>query len=332
MRRNVWVQKSAILATACVIAQFELAADPVAVSKAWGTSIPHNFQGNPGPKFDRGTILARRVDSPEVFAWDRSGKLLVHTTVQIPNASEININDVAINPSGGFLVAGTARNLESQGAAFIAWLSQTGVVERVVRTSPFAALKICACSDGSIWAAGRELAPDHLNRMIYVPNHGILRRFDSGGRLTHSAVPRETFPSANHPVEVRSRLACADEKIGFFSPQVNEWIEISLEGTILGRWKGVPLSQNTEATGMNMLPDGSVYATTVSRLSSTPNPDLRAALFRLDRQQGGWVPVTVGEEILGADRKRHYAEIMGSDRSDLVIRTALPDVVALRVR
>jgi len=302
------------------------AAEPPKAGRAWALSIPQSFADKPGPRFDKGLFLAYDVDSPLISAWDRSGRLVTQARLSIPSADQVLIRDVAAVPDGGMVVAGSAMNIGGQKASFIAWLSPAGTVERVVRTYPFYPARVCVSTDESVWAAGQEVDESHRE----VENHPVLRRFSPDGRITHSSLPRRSFASGNHPANGRSSLSCASERIGFFSILANEWVELSSSGTVVGRWKGVTLGPGTTATGMDLLDDGSVYATTVARIAGSP-PTPLGSLFRLNKTSGHWTPVTIDADLLGQDPGRRYAGIIGRDGPNLVIHTILPEVASVRI-
>ncbi len=302
------------------------AADSASATKAWEVVLPHSFAGQPQPKFDRGWFLVRDIDFSLMSIYDTSDKLVRRSHFSIPGATQNSIADIAASPGGGLIVAGGAITSEGQVANFLAWLSPAGVVQRVVRVSPFIPLRICAATDGSVWAAGKQADAE---RWREVQNHDVLRRFDPDGRLTNSLLPRGLFGVSDHPAHGRSTLSCGPNQIGFFSIRANEWIEVSSGGELLGRWKGPGLGQEAKTSGIGMTADGTVYATAYSVLRpGSANPG--ASLFRLEKSSGRWLPVSFGA-VLGPDLSSHYAEIIGTDGANLVMASALPVFMAVRV-
>ncbi len=191
--------------------------------------------------------------------------------------------------------------------------------------STFMARRICIETDGSLWAVGPEYG--NLNRGE-IPDHAVLRHYDAEGRFTHSALPRTMFGAQRHPAQARSSLRCASDRIGFFNFPSNEWLEVSRDGKLLGRWQGVKLDKDTKATGMGLTNDGSVYASTgrFPKGSSAVN----GALFRLNKSTGQWTPIMLGDDVLGSDPARRVAFIIGTDGPNLVMHTALPKVMIVK--
>ena len=49
------------------------------------------------------------------------------------------------------------------------------------------------------------------------------------------------------------------DRIGIYSGSATEWVEISFNGEVLGRWKGMEVPDGDFATGAALLPNGHVY-------------------------------------------------------------------------
>ncbi len=333
LRSFVWSTSMVVVLMPLTWAGDVVSAARVYATKTWEVAIPHGFAGQPKPKFDRGLFLVRDVDFSLMSVYrssgepvkSPSGELLRWSRFSLPDASQTSIADIAVSPAGALVLAGGARNADGQVANFLAWLSAAGAVERIVRTSPFLPLRICVTEDGSVWAAGRELDAE---RQKEIRNHPVLRRYDPEGRLTQSLLPREMFEVSDHPAHGGSTLTCGSDRIGFYSQRANAWIEVSPDGELLGRWRGVALDQATKAAGIGMTSDEAVYAAVhVSRPGSA---EPRAALFQLDRSTGRWLSVSL-ESVLPSDPLSQYATIVGTDGTSLVLATTLPTFVAVRV-
>jgi hypothetical protein len=168
--------------------------------------------------------------------------------------------------------------------------------------------------DGSIWTAGREVDPE---RRKETPNHPVLRRHDASGALALSLLDRAAFAAAVHPALKRSSLICSPGSVGFFSEPAKEWIEVSPEGQVTGRWN-TELPGDLRVNAVQMTTDGNVYAT--AHRQGRPGS---GSVFRLDRNSARWIS-------LGMTIKAEYAEIVGSDGTDFVMTTAPPLFMSMR--
>jgi len=275
--------------------------------------IQRGFGNKPAPKWENGLLLAYEYDfpPPKVFAFDRTGRIVTEAAIRLPDASRVVLHGIAAGPGRVLAVSGSAFTDDGRAAAFIAWIGAEGAVERIVRTSPFAAIRLCFTDDGILWAAGREVTPDFRRE----PPHDVIRRYDQRGYQIQSLLPSESFAryDSRHPA-VLGFLVASKDRVGFYSQCAREWVEISLTGTILGRWKGVPGGPAVLVDGVAMTRSGSVF---VSAGRRGVNGRV-AEYFRLDRDSGSWLPVD-GSAITQAGAR--YVTIVGSDGGRLVMRS-----------
>ena len=283
-------------------------------------TVYHYFPHKPMPKWENGFVLAFEMDSPEVFAWNREGQLATRATIRIADSLVVRVWAIAAMESGVLAVAGSAATAD-RGATFIAWLDASGVINRVVRTTPFAARNLSFAKDGTLWAFGRVV--DRNSRTE--PPHDVLRQYDSEGRLLRSLLPRQSFVDRQHPSSL-SFMTSSGGRVGIYSLIANEWIEVSLLGEILGRWKGVNLASGSKLGGAAILPSGDVYA---SELQNTgTGPPGRTAFFRLDKETGAWRIVAADDLLL--EDGRGAIMILGVDQEKLVVVKSFPDFLWVR--
>jgi len=156
-------------------------------------SITASWQSQAVPKFQNGYFAAYDPASvllPQVYLHSRTGVELMRTQIAIPGAYREAIRDVSISSTGTLAVAGKAFTNDGVPAWFIAWVDSNGLVERVVRTSPFGVQRICFAKDGSLWATGIQVTADFKNE---ADEYHVLRHYDSEGHLLQSVLPRSGF-------------------------------------------------------------------------------------------------------------------------------------------
>jgi hypothetical protein len=278
------------------------------------STVARDFGNKPIPKWENGYLVAFDNDEmpARVFAFSRTGTLVTEAKLSIPGAERVMLTGVAASPSGVLAASGTAQSEGGASAAFIAWISPSGAVQRVVRTSPFAAFWLCFDSNETLWVFGREVGADGHARTE--PQHDVLRRYDGEGRFLGSLLARDSFPryDQRHPVD-RGFLVSSNDRVGLYSTAAREWVEVSLSGAILGRWKGADIGADFRITGVGIAADESVYLTVVPRSKGS-----RTTFYTLDKQPGAWLPVD-SAQALGSGQLGY---ILGTDRDLLVLRAA----------
>jgi hypothetical protein len=160
--------------------------------------------------------------TPLFRVFGRDGVQIGTTALTIPGADLINVysRNFWRDCNGLVAVAGSAYSPDSKAGSFLALLSGTGQAQTIVRTSPLAILAVAIASDGTIWAAGREL----VNGKEGNPDHLIINRFDKTGKLMGSAIPRSSLPGGLHPA-TESYLISAADRVGWYSPRAQQYIE-----------------------------------------------------------------------------------------------------------
>jgi hypothetical protein len=182
----------------CLAAPAE--ASPAGGIPAWSKGSFLAFDGNHG-----GALVL------QVF--NRAGQPLLLTTVAIPEATRVNLIVAARSPQGALAVSGTAQDSQRAGANFIAWITPSGVISRVVRTTPFAAMNMAFAPDDTLWALGRELQHNATRPVTTT----LLRQYGTTCELLRTALPSETFVSQHpHPV-VDALLAVSSDPVGVLS-------------------------------------------------------------------------------------------------------------------
>jgi hypothetical protein len=278
-------------------------------------SVNYSFGSRPVPKWENGFLVAyQTVREPSaVFLFDRSGQLVLQTRIEIPNYGEIKIFDVAASPDGRVAISAGA----SGAGAFVAWLNSSGSIERIIKDPAFPMMRLCFSADGSLWAMGHFL--DHSNhRPEDIPDYATLRHYNRDGQLLHSTLPRNSFARRTweEPDELAKLVALRD-RLGIYSRSANEWIEVSMTGEVIGRWKGVNLPDHSDITGVGLLSDQSVYVTAQGPSAVHPRQIGFLGIFSLDKQSGEWKPFN----LLNESGKKRPAMIYGADGDRFLIQT-----------
>jgi hypothetical protein len=292
------------------------------ITASWGTKAVPKFQNGYFAAYDPPTVLL-----PQVYLHSRAGVQLMQAQIAVPGAYREAIRDVSISSTGIVAVAGKAYTNDGAQAWFIAWVDPNGVTQRVVRTSPFSADRICLAQDGSLWAAGVQVTPDFKNEK---DEYDVLRHYDSEGRLLQSVLPRSSFTrgvvhNSIAPGEHGYLLATGDH-IAYYGPTALEWDEISASGSVLRRTLALkavagPLRGPVKAFGAAVLASGRAYIGAHERDSSGKE---FSSIYRFDPATGGWAAVDTSQ--VGK-----VAEIIGSDGDELVIYKSAADISWVKV-
>lgn len=276
-------------------------------------SLATSFHDKQLPRWENGHLLAWGFPpGPVAWSFNREGKLHRQTTIAIPHVSEIQVGNSAISRNGFGAVSGGATGW----GAFLAWISPTGAVERVVRTTPFANYRLAYADDDTLWVLGRLLA-DPPGSREELP-HDVLRQYGRDGQLLRTMLPRNSFPRHDdwrHPA-TGGFLVVSKDRIGVYSGNAKEFVEVSARtGEVLGRWPGVAGPGRTRVTGAALTASGAVYVSADHGPTSKPE----AAFYRLDRDAGVWSPVNRTES--------GWACILGADGDNLVVKSGLADLL-----
>lgn len=277
--------KALLTCTLSVVSVLFQAAWSQVVEKS--VSVPHDFAGQPIPRYEGGLLVAWNSDGSNVRAFDEIGAQVAAFRVSLPEATVLRVGDVAVTSSGQLILAVSAKNPEGQLASVLVWVDKSGKLLRAVRTSPFAAFQITSSADGCLWAAGRVYDAEFKE----VPGHDILRKYDGEGRLVKSLLPRDSFRASHwHPAR-DSVLVAGVDRVGFYSMNASEWIEVRFSGEVSGRWHEAKLPADTILMGGALTAAGEAYLSTYHTVDELGQQAAGTTLFRLDRSSGNWNPI-----------------------------------------
>jgi len=273
------------------------------------TEIPFQFVSrSTDAVWSSGTLLELedRFSSAPIFrTWDRAGKLVSEITFRFPGAYHINIysNSFARGADGSLAIIGSADTNDAGEILFLAWVSSEGH-ETIVHLSDFFPHATTIAADGTIWVAGANGSAQGGQ----VQN--LIRRYDKTGTLLGSFVPWST-PHKSLPPPVRSVLVSSKDRVGWYSPISHEYVEFSLDGTVMNRFT-TPSTQSDAIFGAALCDDDTVFAAT-----SRPFNDGKPAswgILALARNSGQWSLISMNEA-------QAQGRLFGCDGTSLAVTT-----------
>jgi hypothetical protein len=224
---------------------------------------------------------------------------------------------VAINRAGNLVVAGGTENQADVIANFIASIGNDGRVSRVIRTTPFLPIYVCAAEDGTVWSYGFDRDEEGKR----VESSLMLRQYSFDKGQLRAMADKSTLNSSGWSLD-RGRypgdisLRCTSREVGLYNGSSGEWVQFDIAADKLRVEKVDPLPQPKEMriTGFALTEAGDVF---VSLHGSSSDPP-RSGLFRLEFNGAGvglWVPVknTVAAYLHGPIER-----LLGTDGTDLI--------------
>jgi hypothetical protein len=286
------------------------------------TPITRNFGDQAVPRSERGFFLAHDFARGAVFAWDKSGKLVLDTVILPPGAARVMIHDVSISPKGTYAVAASAISEKGAPIAFLALLDASGKIDKLVQTASTGLFRVSFADDGTLWALVREFD----GQFEELPNYDMLRHYDENGRLLNTALPRKHFKHRGFPAPL-GELTVSQDRIGVYADAVKVWVELSPAGEILGHWRlpSQPDPKNLEIGKVALTASGEVY---VSAAAKRTRP-WDFGIYRFDKPSG--TLERVGTSAVSGAAPLH---MFGSDGDQLVLTTdvAIPTLLWAKPR
>lgn len=303
----------------CTLPAFPAAEEITATDRR--AVLGRNFTNQPIPKWEGKYFLARDLDNPTAFVFDPAGQKQFETTLTVPGSSRVYLRDLAASRGGVVAAAGSAIAYDGVAAGFIAWLSASGRIDRLVSITPYFAQRICFGHDDTLWALVRQPAEPGARTG---PEHELLRQYAMDGRLLRALLPKAAFRIRDHrhPTDP-SFLACSGDRVGIYSVPANEWIEISTAtGEVVGRYEAIS-STATYVTGVILTASGAAYASAQHRDATSRRTTF--SFHKLDRSSRKWMPLGA-TRVAGPDGTSSAA-VHGADGESLVIGKELPEFV-----
>jgi len=245
-------------------------------------SLSHDFSNQPIPRYANGYLLAYDLQGViRSWSYGSNGQLVTQERIALPGVDRFAIKDLTAAADGTMAVTGTAWGGEGL-VSVIVWIDRAGHLLRAVRTTPFAPFRVVFDREGMLWAVGRVHDADSRE----APDYDLLRRYDPQGRLIQTLLPRSGFPRGGKHPAFESFLVTAPDRVGLYCVTAGEWIEVSLRGELLGRWRAPRAVPDTGITGAALTSSGALYVS-AQRMGPTQE---EIQLLRLDKRSGELVP------------------------------------------
>jgi len=194
------------------------------------------------PAFDKGYLLF--INEPSgVEVWGPDGRLVFRTVLTSPPVA--HVMSVAVD-SDGTVAVGVAYSGAPHGrGGGIAMLDRSGKEIRFVETDRYMPAHVCFDAKHALWTFGwqRDIA---RNGAEDSQDYFLFRKYSVDGKQLGAYALRSLFPKPGLEPGAPSgglwRLRISDDRIGAiaYSGQTSgspEWIEVGLDGGLIGRWK-----------------------------------------------------------------------------------------------
>jgi hypothetical protein len=246
------------------------------------TTYPgRTFGSDPLPRLERDLIFFVSSGGGAVTAWSIDGPRVFESMVRNPDGGTANIASVAMDPAET-IAAAIAYHSATGVAGGIAWMDRSGKQTGVFSTGRYQPTHLCFDEKGRLWAFGWQRDAEN-NIMSDDEPYMLVRRYTADRKEDGRFLPRELFAGKLNPFGPQGgywRVQAAKDRIGGLAhpnayQHQREWVELDLEGNLIGRWPIAPDLHGGYAytrSGQLFVRDGKTNG-----------------LFRLDRERGEWI-------------------------------------------
>lgn len=178
-------------------------------------------------------------------------------------------------------------------------LLETGHLAGSIDTGAYIPAHIAYGEDHNLWTFGWQARLGNGSSTDQ-QDYMTIRRFSRDGKQTGAWLPRSSFPKGLDPAGGSwqvTRITVVKDRIGVLATSggagsQQEWIELDLQGNLLGRWR----LDDSNFARVALTTDGRVYA-------QQGNGPSNARFFALNRSALAWRPVTppTSDWFYGAD-------------------------------
>jgi hypothetical protein len=231
----------------------------------------------PIPGYYRGYFYF--LDRPTgIRVYGPDGHLALATSIQ-ERTGGTYIRNFAIASDGTMAISWSTRDIGSERHAGIEFLDAKGGLVRSIDTGLYNPAHLAYDDSKTLWAFGWLLG--NRSRQDYM----TIRKFSADGKQIGAFLPRSAFPKGLDPAPAswqQTRITVTKDRIGVLafsgdSSSKQEWVELDLQGNLLGRWR----FDDSNSAQVAMTADGHVYA---EKNDAHPN----ARFFVLDRAAAAW--------------------------------------------
>lgn len=170
---------------------------------------------------------------------------------------------------------GTVESLavDTDGSLAVAWKSEkgggfdlrdsSGALTKTIQTGRYLPAHVSFAEDHSLWSLGLQLDAADSERADY--DYMTVRKYRPDGKEVGAYLRRSLFPAGLEPAmwgwQRSSSIAVAHDRVGLWvysgkNGNETEWVELDLNGNLLGRWPVDPFYKNTRIA---LTTDGQVF-------------------------------------------------------------------------
>jgi hypothetical protein len=242
------------------------------------------------PVWSGGALLVvegRDASSPTVYIINKDGDIASRFTIAIPGMYVGLIYDhcLARGSDGTILIAGSAATEDADSTTFLATIRPDGTTRTVIRLSPFHPDAATIAADGTIWVAGA--VHPKLGEKADTDQY-LIRRYSPKGELLTSSIKWTDITARDYRLKPAhlSRLMASKDRVAWYSPTVQSYMEFSLDGKIMTKIKSwTPLGEYAIDSPV-LCDDGSVFAG--EELNASDTHPAKNGIFTLKRDTGTW--------------------------------------------
>jgi len=269
---------------------------------AWSANGPVSESSAPAiigrimPGFYSGYLFSCEGDDITLFAPD--GRI---STLRIEGRGNgrVKVESVAVDSDGTLAIAWV-----DQPNAGIDIRDSSGNLVRSIDTGRYLPMHLSfadhSVGDHSLWAFGWQWDADK-EWGFAAKDYQTVRKYSMDGKEIGAYLPRSFFPPGLQPGEERwqeRRITVTGDRVGIEATSGNlgshrEWIELGLNGDLLGRWK-LDLSDT---------PGGVAFTSANQVYQPRWDPEAKSRrVFRLNREKSTWEAVSAPNLLLyGSD-------------------------------
>lgn len=260
---------------------------------AWEASVPA-ITGNLMPAFYNGYLFSC-LPGHVVTLFAPDGHLAFTLPIQGAGNGRVQVESVAVDSNGTLAVAWI-----DQPAAGIDIRDSSGNLVRSIDTGAYLPMHL-SFGDHSLWAFGWE-RDAKKDWGFPAKDYQSVRKYSMDGKELGAYLPRSLFPSPGLEPggEMRQErlITVTGDRVGIEAVSgtvgnQREWVELTFNGDLLGRWK---LDPSDEFPGVAFTSDNHVYVHRFDR-----NAKSRQVL-RLNRETSAWETLSAPNlPLYGAD-------------------------------
>lgn len=247
-------------------------------------------------------VEGRFSASPTVYLISKDGGIVSRFSFTIPKLHPYFVYDhcVARGPDGTILLAGSATTDDGDYTSFLATVAPDGTSKTVVRLHPFLPAAATIAADGTIWVAG-AVHPKRGDKAD--TDQYLIRRYDSKGDLLNSFVKWSDVTTRDYHLTPahESQLLASKDRIAWYSPTVNSYMEFSLDGKIITQIKSWPALAEHPMDWPVLCDDGSVFVG--EQVNASDVLPAKYGIFTLNRDKGTW----------NFEPRKEYTYLLGCD-------------------